>query len=92
MNIQDLALLLVCITAIFSLISLVLQIYVNRQLKKAGLRTRVPVGRMSFFVPLVLGWRHVEELEIMEVMIFWSIILVITVIGVIFSVMTLAAA
>ena len=40
----------------------------------------------------VLGWRHVEELEIMEVMIFWSIILVITVIGVIFSVMTLAAA
>jgi len=57
------------------------QIYVVRKLKKGGYKGGRVVGRTSFLLPLSEGWKHAKELEITDVMVFWSIMLGLTVIS-----------
>ncbi len=75
-----------CITVVLGIISLVCQIYVSRQLKKAGEKVGIPLGRRSWITPFVLGWQYAKQLEIVDVMVFWSIILGLTLIGMIVTV------
>jgi hypothetical protein len=75
-----------CITLAFGVISFGFQIYVSRQLKKAGEKVSLPIGRRSWITPFVLGWQYSKQLEIIDVMAFWSFILVLTFIGMIVTV------
>lgn len=75
-----------CITLFLGIISLGCQIYVSRQLKKAGEKVRLPIGRHSWLTPFVLGWQYAKQLEIMDVMVFWSFILGLTFVGMIVTV------
>ena len=75
-----------CITVVLGIISLGFQIYVSRQLKKAGEKVSLPIGRRSWITPFVLGWQYAKQLEIVDVMAFWSFIIVMTFIGMIVTV------
>ena len=81
-----------CITIALGLISLICQIYVSRQLSKAGAKVPIPIGKRSWITPFVLGWQNSKQLEIVDVMAFWSIILGMTFIGMIVTVFALLAA
>lgn len=70
-----------CITLALGIISLLCQLYVSRQLKKAGEKVSLPIGRRSWLTPFILGWQYAKQLEIVDVMIFWSFILGMTFIG-----------
>lgn len=80
-----------CITIALGLISLVCQIYVSRQLSKAGTKVPIPIGKRSWITPFVLGWQNSKQLDIVDVMVFWSIILGMTFIGMIVTVFALLA-
>jgi hypothetical protein len=67
-----------CLTLFLGLVSLGFQIYVSRQLKKAGAKVGIPVGKRSWIAPFVLGWQYAKPLEIMDVMAFWSFIIGLT--------------
>jgi hypothetical protein len=61
------------------------QIYVVRKLKSGGYTSGRVIGRFSFLVPLVQGWKYAKELEISDIMIFWSIFLGLTILsGIVF--------
>ena len=81
-----------CITIVLGLISLICQIYVSRQLSKAGAKVNIPIGKRSWVTPFVQGWQNSKQLEIVDVMVFWSIILGMTFIGMIVTVFALLAA
>jgi hypothetical protein len=81
-----------CITFVLGLISLICQIYVSRQLSKTGTKVGLPIGRRSWITPFVMGWQYSKQLEIVDVMVFWSIILGMTFIGMIVTVFALLAA
>lgn len=81
-----------CMTSVLALISLVCQIYVSRQLSKAGAKVNIPIGKRSWITPFVQGWQSSKQLEIVDVMVFWSIILGMTFIGMIVTVFALLAA
>jgi hypothetical protein len=81
-----------CITIALGLISLVCQIYVSRQLSKAGAKVNIPIGKHSWITPFVQGWQNSKQLEIVDVMVFWSIIIGMTLIGMIVTVFALLAA
>ena len=72
----------ICVTFVLALISLCLQIYVSRQLKKAGQKVNWPIGKRSWITPFVAGWQNAKNLEMTEIMIIWSMILAFTWIGV----------
>jgi hypothetical protein len=80
-----------CITFALGIISLGCQIYVSRQLKKAGERVRLPIGRRSWITPFVMGWQYAKQLEIVDVMVFWSLIIGMTFIGMFVTVFALAS-
>lgn len=67
-----------CLTLFLGLVSLGFQIYVSRQLKKAGTKVGIPLGKRSWIAPFVLGWQYAKPLEIVDVMVFWSFILGLT--------------
>jgi hypothetical protein len=75
-----------CITLALGIISLGCQIYVSGQLKKAGEKVSLPIGRRSWLTPFVLGWQYAKQLEIVDVMVFWSFILGLTFIGILVTV------
>ena len=81
-----------CITFVLALISLICQIYVSRQLSKAGAKVNIPIGKRSWITPFVQGWQNSKQLEIVDVMVFWSIILGMTFIGMIVTVFAILAA
>jgi hypothetical protein len=81
-----------CITVVLSLISLVCQIYVSRLLARAGGKVMIPVGKRSWITPFVQGWQNAKQLEITDVMLFWSVILGLTFMGMIMTVFALLAA
>lgn len=78
-----------CITCALGIISLACQIYVSRQLSKAGSKVNIPIGKHSWITSFVQGWQYAKQLEIMDVMIFWSIIIGMTFIGMIVVVLAL---
>ena len=80
-----------CITLVLGLISLVCQIYVSRQLSKAGAKVNIPIGKRSWITPFVQGWQNPKQLEITDVMVFWSVILGMTFIGMIVTVFAVLA-
>lgn len=57
------------------------QIFVTRKLKKGGYEGGRVVGRSSFILPLAQGWKYSKELEIVDVMAFWSFMLGVTVLS-----------
>lgn len=57
------------------------QIYVVRKLKKSGYEGGRAVGRSSFILPLSQGWKYAKELEIIDVMAFWSFMLGVTILS-----------
>ncbi len=75
-----------CITIFLGVISLGCQIYVSRQLKKAGEKVSLPIGRRSWLTPFVLGWQYAKQLEIVDVMAFWSFTIALTFVGMIITV------
>jgi hypothetical protein len=75
-----------CITLALGIVSLLCQIYVSRQLKKAGEKVSLPIGRRSWITPFMLGWQYAKQLEIVDVTAFWSFIITMTFIGMIVSV------
>ena len=81
-----------CVTVVLGLISLVCQIYVSRQLSKAGAGVNIPIGKRSWITPFVQGWQNSKQLEIMDVMVFWSVILGMIFIGAVVTVFALLAA
>ncbi len=83
MDNEALAMVVFFLTMILALISWVIQLFIARKLKKSGLETGPQIGKRSWMKPFVLGWKNAEELRIQELMIVWSFILGITIIGVI---------
>ncbi|MGD8633597.1 MAG: hypothetical protein PVF85_08525 [Anaerolineales bacterium] len=83
---ETLALLIFLITLIFALIGWVFQIIVARRLKKSGIDSGVQVGKRSWITPFILGWKNSEALGIDVLMTVWSVILGITILGVILTV------
>lgn len=81
-----------CITVALGLVSLVCQIYVSRQLSRAGAKVNLPVGKRSWITPFIQGWQNSKQLEITDVMVFWSAILGMTFIGMMVTVFALLAA
>ena len=73
---------ILCVTLLSGLISLGFQLYVSRQLKKIGEKLGIPLGKRSWIRPFVLGWQYAKQLEIVDVMVFWSFLLGLTFIGV----------
>lgn len=80
-----------CLTIVLGIISFVCQIYVSRQLAKAGVTISVPLGKRSWITPFIQGWQNSKQLGIGDVMIFWSIILGLTFVGVIVTAFALLA-
>lgn len=74
----DAVLTLFCATAVIALLSLVLQIYVSRQLRAEGHRVGLPIGKRSFITPFVLGWQNAKALDLTLVMVVWSVILAVS--------------
>ena len=75
-----------CITLALGIVSLLCQLYVSRQLKKAGEKVSLPIGKRSWVTPFMLGWQYAKQLEIVDVMAFWSFIIAMTFIGMIITV------
>jgi hypothetical protein len=71
------------LTLILGIISWGIQIAVARRLKKSGLDTGPQIGKRSWIKPFRLGWDNAEELGIQDLMIIWSFLLGLTIIGVI---------
>jgi hypothetical protein len=82
---------IICVTFLFGIISLIFQIYVSRQLTKAGQKVSWPIGKRSWITPFAAGWKNANQLELTEIMISWSIVLVVTWIGVIASAFAILA-
>jgi hypothetical protein len=80
-----------CLTIVLGLMSFGCQIYVSRQLSKAGAKVSIPLGKRSWITPFVQGWQNSKQLAIGDVMIFWSIILGLTFLGMIVTVFALLA-
>ena len=76
-----------CVTVFLGVMSLGFQIYVSRRLRKEGKKIGQPVGKRSWIEPFVLGWQNAKAWEIVDVMVFWSFILVLLVIGMIATVL-----
>lgn len=78
---ESLAVVVFLFTLIVALVSWIIQIYVSRRLKKAGMDTGPNVGKSSWIQPLILGWQNAEELGILFLMTLWSVLLALTIIG-----------
>jgi hypothetical protein len=83
---ETLALLIFVVTLVFGLIGWVFQIIVARRLKQSGQDPGVQVGKRSWITPFILGWKNSESLGIDLLMTIWSVILGITILGVILTV------
>jgi hypothetical protein len=81
MDKEALAMVVFFLTLIMALISWGIQFSVARRLKKSGLEAGPQIGKRSWMKPFVLGWKNAEELGIQDLMIVWSFILGITIIG-----------
>ena len=81
-----------CLTFVLGLISLICQIYVSRLLSRAGGKVNIPIGKRSWITPFVQGWQNAKQLEITDVMLFWSVMLGMTFMGMIMTVFALLAA
>ncbi len=71
------------LTLILALVSWGFQISVARKLKKVEIDPGLQIGKRSWITPFVMGWKRVDELDIRTRMITWSVILGLTIIGVI---------
>ena len=83
MDNEALAMVVFFLTLVLALISWGIQFFVARKLKKSGLEVGPQIGKRSWMKPFVSGWKNAEELGIQELMIVWSFVLGITIIGVI---------
>lgn len=83
MDNDALAMVVFFLTLVLALIGWGIQFFVARKLKKSGLEAGPQIGKRSWMKPFVLGWKNAEELGIQELMIVWSFVLGITIIGVI---------
>jgi hypothetical protein len=81
-----------CITFALGFISLGCQIYVSRQLSKAGAKINLPIGKRSWITPFIQGWQNAKQLAIVDVMYFWTAIIGLTFFGMIITVFALIAA
>jgi hypothetical protein len=82
-NSEVLALVVFLLTLVLALVSWGFQIVVARKLKKVGIDPGAQVGRRSWIAPFVVGWKQADDLDIQELMIVWSVILGLTILGVI---------
>jgi hypothetical protein len=78
-----LAVVVFILTLVLALISWGIQFSIARRLKKSGHETGPQIGKSSWIKPFVLGWKNAEVLGIQELMIVWSFIVGLTIIGVI---------
>ena len=74
----DLLVPLLITTILFFLGSFGFQIYVSRQLKNAGKKWNTHIGKYTWLRPYLLGWQHAKELQIVDIMAFWSFLLFMT--------------
>ena len=81
MDTEVLALVVFILTLVLGLIGWGIQISVARRLKKSGIEAGPQIGKRSWIKPFTLGWKNAEELAIQEIMIVWSFILGLTIIG-----------
>lgn len=78
----DLLIPLVVITGLLIFVNLGFYIYVSRMIKKAGKDSKNFVGKYTWLRYVYLGWVHAKELQIVDIMAFWSFILFLTGVGV----------
>ncbi len=90
-NIEAMALVVFVLTLVLALISWGLQLFVGRKLKKAGVQAGPQIGKRSWMKPFRLGWESADRLEIRDIMIVWSFILGLTVLGVIVTALLFAS-
>ena len=81
MDKEALALVLFILTVVVALIGWGIQIAVARRLKKSGFDLGPQIGKRSWMKPFSLGWKNAEELGIQELMIVWSFLLGLTIVG-----------
>jgi len=71
------------LTLILALVSWGFQISVARKLKKVEIDPGLQIDKRSWITPVVMGWKRFDELAIRTRMIIWSVILGLTIIGVV---------